>query len=664
MKSLKFYMMLSVLITFGIFTATAQLNNDEVLLKISGKNVTVGEFMSIYQKNYVKGDVIDKKSLEEYLNLFINYKLKVMEAEELGLDTVAANKTELKGYRDQLAKPFFTDEATIDRLVKEAYDREQIDIRASHIVFRLRANAMPADTLAVYEKALKIRERILNGESFEAMAMEFSDDQSAKDKPANQQHPLIRGNHGDLGYFTVFSMIYPFENGAYLTEVGQVSMPIRTEYGYHLIKPVVKRKAMGKVTVSRIYIAFPARATAQDSLNVKARIDSVYLKLKSGEKFDMLVKKYSMDEGTKQKAGQLPELGVDKVVPDLIDGIYKLDSAGQFTEPLLAVNGYHIFKLIRKKVPGTFEEEKADLKQRVMKDIRGLQAKETVITRVKNELGYKENLAARDDFYDVVTDSIFFGKWKAEQAAGLNKNLLTIGKNTYTQKDFTDYLISKQRKREKEPIASFVNRLYKDFSDDCVIKAEDAQLETKYPEFRALMKEYRDGIILFDLTERKVWSMAVKDTTGLQKFYQKNKKNYMWDKRLEASIYKVKDSSVVQKVKNFITTGLNDGDILKSVNSDSLKILVIESGKYAHKDNAIIDSIEWKTGFSKNIIKDNSTVFVYVRKILKPEPKLLNEARGLITADYQNYLEKAWIDALRVKYPVEEINKEVLVKIK
>jgi len=663
MKSWKLTVMLSCFILGISFTAMAQLNNEEVLLTISGKDVTVGEFMSIYQKNYVKGDVVDKKSLEEYLNLFINYKLKVKESEELGLDTIAANKTELKGYRDQLAKPFFTDEATIDRLVMEAYERELIDVRAGHIFFRLRPNAQPADTLAVYEKALKIHDRIMNGESFEKLAVEFSDDLSAKDKEANQQHPLIKGNHGDLGYFTVFSMLYPFETGAYTTEIGKVSMPIRTDYGYHLISPVVRRKAMGKVTVSRIYIAFPANAKAQDSLNARARIDSVYQKLKSGEKFEMLVKKYSMDEGTKQKAGQLPEIGVDRVVPDLIDGIYNLDSVGQFSEPLLAVNGYHIFKLIRKKVPGTFDEEKADLRQRVMKDIRGLQAKETVIVRVKKELGYKENLAARDDFYRVVTDSIFFGKWKADLAKDLNKMLLTIGNLTFTQNDFTAYLVAKQRKRDKEPIPTYINRLYKDFSDDCVIKAEDARLEMKYPEFRALMKEYRDGIILFDLTDRKVWSMAVKDTLGLQKFYQKNKKNYMWDNRLEASIYKVKDPNAVQKIKNFITTGLSDKDILKEVNTDSLKILVIESGKYSLKDNAIIDSIEWKTGFSKDITTDKNTVFVYVRSLLKPEPKLLNEARGLITADYQNYLEKEWIEALRAKYPVV-VNKDVLVKIK
>jgi peptidyl-prolyl cis-trans isomerase SurA len=240
--------------------------------------------------------------------------------------------------------------------------------------------------------------------------------------------------------------------------------------------------------------------------------------------------------------------------------------------------------------------------------------------------------------------------------------LLSIGNVRYNQQDFASWLEKTQRKRETENIHNYVDKQYRLWADDCLIKFEDNQLEDKYPDFKSLLSEYRDGILLFDLTDQKVWSKAVKDTTGLKTYYQKNKKNYMWDTRLNASIYTVKNPVMTEKVKAMILSGSADADILKTMNNDSLKVITIESGKFSRNENKIIDSIPWTPGLSGNLQIDGATVFVYVRKKLKPEPKELNEARGLITADYQNYLEKEWIASLRAKYPVV-INKEVLEKI-
>jgi peptidyl-prolyl cis-trans isomerase SurA len=241
--------------------------------------------------------------------------------------------------------------------------------------------------------------------------------------------------------------------------------------------------------------------------------------------------------------------------------------------------------------------------------------------------------------------------------------LFKIGNLTVTQEEFAAFLASSQRKQEVQKIDSYVDKMYAEFLDQNCLKWENSQLEQKFPEFKALMGEYRDGILLFDLTDQKVWSKAVKDTVGLETFYQKNKLNYKWDKRLDASIYTVKDPQSVLKVRNFIKSGLSDADLLKEINTDSLQILTIESSKYSRKDNALIDSVAWIPGFSNDIVKNGTTVFVYIRKVLAPEVKALDEARGLITADYQNYLEKEWIAALRTKYPVV-VNKEVLAKIK
>ncbi len=663
MNSLKFTFFSFVLVFISFISATAQDKNDEVLMTIAGKPVYVSEFMNIYQKNNVKGESIDKKSLNEYLDLFINFKLKVKQAEELGLDTVSTFITELNGYREQLAKPYFTDEATIDRLVREAYEREAWDLRASHIFFRLKTDPTPDDTLSAYNKAVSVRDKLMKGESFEELAIAYSEDPSAKDREATQQHPFLKGNRGDLGFFTVFDMVYPFENGAYKTEVGKVSVPVHTEYGYHLIKVTARRAALGKVTVAHIFMAIPKNASADDSARIQKRIDSVYTRLTGGTAFEDLVKAYSDDKGSAAKGGVLPAFGVNRMVPEFIEAIYTLKNPGDITKPILTPYGWHIVKLIEKKSIKPFDEEKAELKQKVMKDNRGDQSRQVILARIRSEYGVTENKEAREEFYKVVTDSIFFAKWKEAQASDLTKTLFTISNAATQQKDFAAYLAATQRKQDKMSIPAYVEKKYSEFLDESLIKFENTKLEQKYPEFKALMTEYRDGILLFDLTDQKVWSKAVKDTLGLKEFYNKNRNNYKWDNRLDASIYTVKDLQSVPKIKNLIKSGLSDNDLQKEINNDSLKIVTIESSKFSKKDNKLIDSIAWVPGFSQDIIINGSTVFIYVRKVLKPEPKELNEARGLITADYQNYLEKEWITALRSKYPVL-VKRDVLAKIK
>lgn len=657
------FFVLSILIGSG-FSLKAQVKNDNVLLTIGGKPVTVGEFMAVYQKNDMKkGEPIDTKKLEDYLTLYINFKLKVREAEELGFDTVTSFVNELKGYRDQLAKPYFTDEPTIDRLVREAYEREQFDLRTRHIFVKLTADALPKDTLVAWEKISKIRERLTKGESFEKVATEESEDPSVRDREANQQHPFLPGNHGDLGYFTVFDYVYPFECGAYNTAPGQVSHIVRTEYGYHLIKVTTKREALGKVTAAHLYMALPKNAGHADSLRISQRMDSVYQKLKGGAKWEDMVKQYSDDKGSAAKGGVLPKFGVNRMVPEFIDAIYSIQKEGDFSAPVQTPYGWHIIRLIERKKPGSFEEEKADLKQKVQKDGRSDLAKQAIFTKVRKESNFTEMPDAVKDFYTVVTDSIFAGKWDAGLARSLTKPMFQIKNQKYTQQDFASYLAKNQRKMEKQKIPFFVDKAYKDFVNENLVKYENTQLEAKYPDFRNLMNEYRDGILLFDLTDQKVWSRATKDTTGLKDYYESHKSAYMWDERLEATIYTVRDAKTAQKVRNFIQSGLNDEALLKEINVDTTKSLKIESAKYSRKENKYIDAIAWTPGFSADIPANPGVVIINVKKVLPPEGKTLNEARGLITNDYQNFLEKIWVEYLRHKYEVT-VNKDVLAKIK
>lgn len=656
--------------------------NDPVLMTVAGEKITKSEFLNVYNKNNIKDEPMDRKSLENYLDLYINFKLKVKEAEENKLDTAISFKTELSGYRKQLAQPYLTDKSVDESLLQEAYDRMQWDIRASHILImkvqkitenkttktkdttwvNIDYNALPEDTLIAYQKIMKIRERILKGESFEKLAMEFSDDKSAQDKEDPSTKSVIKGNGGDLGYFSVLDMIYPFETGAYNAKIGEISMPIRTDYGYHLIKVTERQPAMGKAVVAHIYVSVPKDAKPEDLATYKTKIDEAYSRLKKGESFEELVTLYSDDKGSASKGGVLPGFGVNRMVPEFIVAINKLKQAGDYSEPVQTMYGWHIIKLIEKKPPKSFDEEKAMLKTRILKDSRSNKSKESMIARIKKDYGFTEFKETVKDFYTVVDSTVFEGLWNASAASALNKPMIKLAEITYTQKDFADYLSVKQSRRAKMHIPSYINEKYTSFVDDKCIAYEDSKLEEKYPEFKALMKEYRDGILLFELTDKKVWSKAIQDTAGLKAFYEINKNNYMWPERLDASIYTCNNATTAANAKklakNVLKGKLSESDLLKSINTDSIPSLSIEHKFFVKGDNAIIDSVQWVKGIYDVAGKNDKVVFVVVHALRAPEPKAISEAKGIITADYQNFLENEWIKSLKAKYTVE-VNKDV-----
>jgi len=660
MRMLKVFLLVFTLLLFS--NVFAQNKDGEVLMTIAGDPVTRTEFIDVYLKNNISNNVIDKKSLEEYLDLYINFKLKVKEAEELGLDTVQAYIDELKGYRNQLAQPYLVDEEVTERMVSEAFERMHWDIRASHILIRVTPEASPQDTLIAYNKILELREMILQGEDFGDLAVQYSEDPSAKDRAATQSRPPTKGNKGDLGFFTVFDMVYPFENGAFNTPVGEVSMPVRTSYGYHLIYTAEKNDAMGKVQVAHILLLVPAKSTSEDSLAIQKRAQSAYEEIIQGADFAEVVKKYSDDKGTVDKGGVLPWFGVNRMIPDFIEQISDLEEIGNITEPFITQYGWHIVKLLDRKEVGSLDDNLQDIKQKIAKSDRAEESKNSFIRKLKLEYGYKVFWENLNDLYNVVDDSIFLAQWDVNKAVGLNKPLFELDGKKYTQWDFAQYMDKAQGRGTKMEIDNYVNKKFKDFSENTIIDYENSQLENKYPEFKALIKEYRDGILLFELTDEKIWSRALSDTTGLETFYENNKNNYMWNERADASIYTILNQEYLKPVKKMAKKNVPKNDILNQINQDSIIHIIIVREKYQKGDNEMIDSIEWKEGFSKNIQENDTVVFVKIHELLAPQPKSLSEARGIITADYQNYLEEQWIIELRKKYPVV-INEEVLNSI-
>jgi peptidyl-prolyl cis-trans isomerase SurA len=352
------------------------------------------------------------------------------------------------------------------------------------------------------------------------------------------------------------------------------------------------------------------------------------------------------------------------MIPEFILQISNLQNLGDVTEPFLTNYGWHIVKLIDRKPIGTFEEKAPEIKQKIARNDRASTSKKAFITKLKKEYNYQSFPQNLNDLYSIVNDSIFKGKWDPSPASGWDKPLFTLENTSYSQSDFAEYMSKNQKGiNTGQSMQGIVNNLYAKYEDESILAYEDSRLEDKYPEFRMLMKEYRDGILLFELTNQKIWSKAVEDTAGLKSFYEQRKQNYMWDNRAEATVYILTDATYLKSVRKLVKKGVPKNDLLSQINQDSLMVLSIISDKYQLGASEVIDAIEWKTGISDNVTKENTVSFAVIHALLPPEPKQLNEAKGIITADYQNFLEQEWIKQLREKYPVA-VNQTVLSTIK
>ncbi len=652
------------LLSGSITSSFAQDKKDPVLLSIADEDITKSEFLAVYQKNNVEGEVLDEKSLVEYLELFINFRLKVKEAKSMGLDTVPSFINELKGYRDQLAKPYFIDEEVNAALLQQAYNRKKTDVRVSHILIRMDKFSEPADTLEAYNKTMKLRNRIMAGEDFNDLAEEASEDPTARDMPASGFQPPRKGNRGDIGYFSVFDMVYPFEEASYNLEVGEVSMPVRTDFGYLLIKVKNKQVALGKVQVAHLFLQMPKEAIASDSVKLEQKADSLYQVLEQGANWNEVVNNFSDDKSSALNGGTLPWFGSNRMVPEFINGIATIADTGQISKPVLTSYGWHIIKLLDTKPIKSFEDEKDELKQSLAKDTRSNKSKKSIIHRVKSEYDYKEYPEAVEAFTSVIDSSIYNGKWETAQAKGMNELVFELGDVKFTQQDFAEYISMHQSISSKENINVFLKKTFKSYIDDEVIDFLDKRLEDIYPEFKVLVDEYRDGILLFELTDEKVWSAAIKDTTGLKNFHNNHINEYMWGDRGDATLITSLSVEAVEKAHAMAKEGKNGNEIKEAFASDSLLTIYVVDKKYERATNDIIEKISWEKGVSKiEEDKNGLSGFAIIHQLIGPEPKSLSEARGLISADYQNYLEKEWIEQLRKKYPVT-IHQVVLHEIK
>lgn len=695
-----------VLAVFALGSITTIKAQDPTIMTINNREISKSEFEAVYKKNNGKEVNTSSKSVKEYVDLFSLFKMKVIEAESLGLDTLSSFKTELAGYRRQLAAPYLTDKNTNESLITEAYERMKTEVRASHILIRVDETALPKDTLEAYMRIQLIRNALLGKAPSAAQISEYdkllkntlevgsrlkkkdsalykakfnsvkglpellksagSGDNFPVIAPKTSDDPSVVDNKGDLNYFSALDMVYPFEGAAYSTKVGDISPIVRTRFGYHVLKVYDKRQSRGEMFAAHIMVKTGKDATEQDKENAKTKINEIYQKLKAGEKFEDLARQFSDDGQTKERGGQLQPFKSGRLPKDFEEAAFKLEKNGDYSAPVQTEYGWHIIKRVDRKDLMPFNEMKNELKMRVGRDSRSQMGREALIARVKKENNFTENLKNRDEVLKTLDTNFLKANWKAESISKLgNKEIVTLGGKKYTQMDFAKYLESQMTVVSDKDAFELGKRQYKTWLESTVVDYEDKQLESKYPEFKNLLREYRDGILLFDITDQKVWSKAVKDSAGLKEYYEKNKNKFMWEERAEVTTYKCLDDKVANELRKLLKKGKGEKEITETLNKTSQLNVAVENVTYLKGENKNIDA-NWKQGVADKNVKDdkeNKVLVIVVNKILPKSPKSLAESRGMVTADYQNYLDTEWLAYLKNKYKVS-VKEEVLSTVK
>ena len=656
---MKKYLSIAILSIFLSLTLIGQ--NDKTLLVIENQKVPVSEFLDIYTKNNKNVDY-SKASIDEYLDLFINYKLKLMEIQRLRLDTQKNFINEFQKYRDQLAQSYLIDKNTVDKLLNEAYNRMQNDVRVSHILVKLSPYANPKDTLKAYNKALEIRKKLLNGADFAKLAIEMSDDNSARDQNTADGR-LIPGNGGDLGYFNVFNMLYDFETAAYNLNVGDISLPVRTPVGYHIIKLTEKHPAIYRFKIAHILLMYPPNATTQDKESIKAKADSIYKEILSGADFAELANLHSEDKGSANKGGELPWLTPFRLVPSFVQPIYN-HKPGDYIPPVETFYGWHIIKLIDKQSPPDFASVKQELLTKLYKDSRYLLAQKKIADSLKQiyKIQYDKKLLV-NIAKSINKDSLVKRSFKESQVPNLDHILVKIDDHSIYIKDFATYIKKNQSLfTNTDDIQIFVNKMFDNFLNDKILEIEKENLEKKNPKFATQINDYKEGILIFNLMDQNVWSKAMQDTAGLKAYYETIKNKYLTDEKAKIGIFKTNDAKIAQKVqktlqKNIQKSQLNPNLILSKINKKnnvvSYDSMVIETKKLA--DIGLEKTVNAILSKENN----NSYEIYWLQSIIAPQPKSLDEVRGLVISEYQTYLEKQWINELRSRYHWQ-VNDEVL----
>ena len=641
------YMKISRLLIFVFLLTQTFLSaqNKEVLFTIDNHPYYTDEFVRVYNKNLdlVKDD--SQKDLDKYLELFLGYKLKVEKANKIGLQNSSSYQNELKSYRNQLSKNYINDSKVTNELVNEAYNRMTKEIRASHILVLVDEGASPEDTLKAFNKIKDIKNRLNAGEDFVKVAQQFSED------------PSVKENNGDLGYFTAFRMVYPFENAAFNTNAGEVSKPFRTRFGYHLVKVVDKRENRGEVTVAHIMIVKPTTADAPLEAKAKQTIEEIYQKIQQGEGFESLASQFSEDKSSASKGGVLQRFGAGQLSSEEFENVaFSLQNKNDISKPFQSQFGWHIIKLIDKHPVQSFEELKNELEDKVRKDERSMLITNSLAKKLRAKYTQTKDKKVLASVKKAVTEDFYAQTWELPtNLKDFEATLLTINKSKQiSANEFLNFIQVQQKSKLKtKPVSKLVDELFEKFIDDQVTAYYNDNLENEFPEFKYVMDEYRDGLLLFDLMEKEIWTKAKTDSLGLSNYFNQNSKNYQWKKRYNVNIFSSTDKEAIEKAKKFLEKGKSIDYIKEKLNSDGKINIMVKSGLFEEDYDILPQYSNLSKGVSDRVSKDQYHFVVDVLEVKDVENKVLSECKGKVVNDYQQYLENNWVNELKKEFDVK-----------
>lgn len=654
-------MHLKSVLTFSLLTIVLNIfsqSDNDVLLSVNKSPVTVGEFKYIYEKNNGKEADYSEKSLNEYIDLYSKFKLKVARARDLKLDTIQTLNEELNGYKRQLANSYLTDKEIMEHLLNELKERQKQDVRFRHILILSKERDNDSLKKVALQKVNKVKSELSGGKKFEDVVKDYSEDKSSI------------SNGGDLGYFTAMlpQGFYELENALYTLPIGKVSEPVKTTIGYHIIIVDHRRPARGTIEVAHILI----RSEEGKKAEAKATIDELYNKIKNGEDFNSLATQFSQDKQTIKNGGVLPAFGINTYDKSFEEAAFSLQKDGDVSMPIETKAGWHILKRIKK--PDYSNDANAYKKlheANIKRDDRFAVARKKLVEDIKKSSGYSENLNVFNKYVESLNEEFLSFKWNPESSAtSMKESLISYGGDyTYSVADFAAFSKKNTKTRLKyeknaASVKEAAHALLAEFSEEKALDYEQKQLEIKYPDFKALMREYEEGILLFEATKQAVWDRANQDSIGLNTYYESNKHNYLTEEKGSLITVKLnmKDDKEAVKIHK-VASEKSIEEIVKKYNKKEQVVTTTE--EILDKSNSKFKDFTWAVKKPSALVKDpggNGFTFKVINQILPVRPKTLKEARGYIIADYQDYLEKEWLTELANTYKVE-VNKAILSKL-
>ena len=621
----------------------------QTLFTYADKSVSANEYTKAFSKVYPPPVLNKANKMRQYLDLYINSKLKIHEATLRGYDTMPGFVEEYTALRNQVIENYMNDSQSLNALVEEAFTRSQKDIKVQHIFIPYYSAVNYSDSPVVKLKIQEAYMELQSGKSFDDVALKFSAD------------PSVAHNKGHLGYITVFSLPYQFENVIYNLAPGKFSAPYRSNSGYHIFKNLTERKAVGRIKVSQILIAVPPGTDSSAKKQLAALADSIYNRLQKGDDFGKLATAFSNDVVSSASNGSMPEFGLGTFDPAFEAAAFSLTKNGQISKPFLTDHGYHIIKRTSLTPPQTVKNKKSldMIRALVEKDGRVNVAKDKLYAKMLAQTGYKQ-FNVDQAMLQMYIDSVLASR-PPSLGNPVNKStaLFSVGQSTKIVNDLLTYSVSNRYKTDGSGLKPF-NELNEEFKRNAVMEYYRAHLEEYNEEFKMQMKELKDGNLFFDIMMREVWSNAQSDTAGQRAFYEQNKSKYKWNYSADAVIFYCADSATARSLRNLL---IKDKSKWRSLAEGFSDRITLDSSRFEITKIPGAQKTTAKAGTITNIVKnkdDNSASFALLFKVYpSPAQKTFADARGDVVSDFQDSIDKKWIAELKKKYPVK-VNEEAL----